>query len=259
MQSVLWEKPSGKRCDQNKAFADTWIGNPLISPTAGKSEVPGSVQSQCTLRGAQLGANVPDTDFGKIGRRPVRNTAAGSTLDDLQLPPEPGQPHPADVDWKRRVKSRRHFDTLPRKRPETIAIVQCKSDPDMPVPAPPKWMEDGPISSKSISGPVTKPDPDGGMCSLAGGTNTLHHSKVYTYKLRTRVQDSTVSSGSSKGKAGDLQSQLSDCSNKTDHQQPCHHARRNCIQYSIWLDTTSKHDSHRSHPSPQPTQSMCNQ
>ena len=224
---MLWETPSGKRCDQNKAFADNWIGNPLISPTAGKSEVPGSVQSQCTLRGAQLGAHVPDTDFGKIGRRPVRNTAATSALEDLQLPPEPGKPPPADVDWKRRVKSRRHFDTLPRNRPETIAIMQCKTDPAMPVPTPPKWTEDGPISSKSFPGPVTKPDPDGGVRVVSGGRNGLHHSKVHYFEICTHVQGSTVSSGSSKDKAGEHQSQLSDCSKKTDHQQPCHPVRRN--------------------------------
>lgn len=166
MQAVLWEKPSGKRGDQNKAFADIWIGNPLISPTAGKSDVPGSVQSQCTLRGAQLGPNAPETDFGKMGRRPVRNTGAVCTLDDLERPPEVGEPNPADVDWKRRVKSRRHFDTVPRTRPETIDIVQCKSVTGKPVPGPPRWNEDGPVSSKAMNKPVTEPDPDGGVCSF---------------------------------------------------------------------------------------------
>jgi hypothetical protein len=103
VQSILWEKPSGRRCDQNKAFADVWIGNPLISPTAGKADVPGSAQALCNLKGAQLGPNAPESNFGKIGRRPVRNSAALSTLDDLERPPQPGEPNPADVDWKRHV------------------------------------------------------------------------------------------------------------------------------------------------------------
>ena len=166
LQSVLWEKPTGKRCDQNKAFADVWIGNPLISPTAGKSDVPGSVQSQCTMRGAQLGPGAPESDFGKMGRRPVRNTGAACSLDDLERPQEPGEPNAADMDWKRRVKSRRHFDTVPRSRPETIEIVQCKTSTVNPVPGPrTEWMEDGTVSSKAMNPPVTAPDPDGGTLS----------------------------------------------------------------------------------------------
>lgn len=163
LQSVLRERQSGKRSDQNKVYADSWIGNHLISPTAGKAEVQSDSITNGHLLGGVLAQHVGDTDFGNVGRRPIGSEmSAGHSLHDtVDRLHEIAKGDPAGQDWRARVKSRRHFDCTPRTRPAVADIVYRRVQPCMGAVG--KWTEDGPLEGRARVPILHKPDPDGGM------------------------------------------------------------------------------------------------
>eukprot|EP00892_Ulva_mutabilis_P010266 jgi/Ulvmu1/7611/UM038_0036.1 len=165
-QSILQEKCSGNRGDQSKAYADSWIGNHLIAPTSGKAEVTYAMSSNQNVFGGVLAPHVTNTDFGKVGRRPIgAEMSAGHSLHDtINHMHEVSKDDPAGQDWRARVKSRRHFNCTPRTRPLASDIMYQRVYAAAPeVGRAVKWTEDGPTQGRARVPSSQPADPDGGV------------------------------------------------------------------------------------------------
>ena len=166
VQSILQERQGGKRSDQSKAYADSWIGHHLISPTTGKAEVQSDIVCCGHVFGGVLAPHVTDTDFGRVGRRPIGSEmSSGHSLHDtVDRLHEVSQGDPAGQDWRARVKSRRHFDCTPRTRPIAADIMYRRVPPIKTCEnGMVRWTEDGPIEGRAKVPTLQPPDPDGGV------------------------------------------------------------------------------------------------
>lgn len=121
------------------------------------------------LLGGVLAQHVGDTDFGNVGRRPIGSEmSAGHSLHDtVDRLHEVAKGDPAGLDWRARVRSRRHFDCTPRTRPAAADIMYRRVQPPQPCTgAVGKWSEDGPWEGRARVPVLHTPDPDGGMLCL---------------------------------------------------------------------------------------------
>jgi hypothetical protein len=109
------------------ALADAWIGHMLIDPTKGKVSIGDATCTESSLSGATLRATVPDTDFGKPGRRTVEpNATSGHVQHDTVHALYAGTA--THDDWKMMMQSKRHFSAIPRRRPPGATVRRDLTD-----------------------------------------------------------------------------------------------------------------------------------
>ena len=118
MQNILRDpqRAAKMRGRADGAHADAWIGHMLVHPAKGKLAVADAACAQSSMAGAAVRTSVPDTDFGKPGRRAIEpSKSAGHAQHDTV--------HAIAIntathdDWKSVVASKRHFGAVPRRRP----------------------------------------------------------------------------------------------------------------------------------------------
>lgn len=136
-------------------LADAWIGHIKIHPALGKREISGVACTDVGLIGPTLRDHVPDTDFGKAGRRIIEpNGTAGHTAHDTVHALQTGTAK--HDDWKNVVKSRRRGTEAPWQVPAGCAPRKDLYDTFRYVPpdlaqaesAAARWMDDVAVERK---------------------------------------------------------------------------------------------------------------
>ena len=118
MQNIMRDEDKNAKLYRggDGALSDAWIGHIQIHPAKGKREIGGIVCAEASLIGASLRDFVPDSDFNKVGRRPIdpKKTLGHSHHDTVHALYAGTANYD---DWKNRVQSKRHFSQPPRHMP----------------------------------------------------------------------------------------------------------------------------------------------
>lgn len=149
MQSILRDEQRAAKLVRggDGTYADAWIGHRSIHPSKGKLKAGETECTKSNLTGPVLHETVPDTDFGKLGR-----CTSGYPHHDRHQALQAGTAK--HDDWK--IKSKRHYGTVPRKHPQgatvrqdlhdilhghAVSAVEAGSNRS-------RWAEDSPVASK---------------------------------------------------------------------------------------------------------------